>query len=74
LRKRLKKLFIGERGKTDLYFKKETKEKITKSLLKFFLKNIIGERLKTFSNERKEYFCWYFNIPSSSDDYFETFK
>jgi len=76
LRKRLKKLYIEDKGINDLNIKKDIKEKITKSLIKFFLKNIIGERLKTFSNERKEYFCWYFNIPmnSTSDNYFETFK
>ena len=76
LRKRLKKVFIRDKNITDPNLKKEIKEKITKSLLKFFLKNIIGDRLKSFSNERKEYFCWYFGIPteSKSDDYFETFK
>lgn len=75
LRKRLKKIFIGEKHKGDLNFKKDIKDKITKSLLKFFLKNIIGERLKCFSNERKEYFMWYFHIPTTtSDNYFETFK
>lgn len=76
LRKRLKRLFIGEKSKSDPNFKKDIKDKITRSLLKFFLKNIIGEKLKVFSNERKAYFCWYFNIPSnlSSDNYFETLK
>jgi hypothetical protein len=76
LRKRLKNHFIGEKIKSDANIKKEIKDKITKSLFKFFLKNIIGERLKVFSSDRKDYFCWYFNIPTATlvDNYFETFK
>lgn len=73
LRKRLKKFFTDKKNASE---KIEIKEKINKSLLKFFLKNIIGEKLKTFCNERKEYFSWAYGIPmgNTSDNYFETFK
>jgi hypothetical protein len=73
LRKRLKRYFTDKKNEIE---KNEIKEKINKSLLKFFLKNIIGEKLKTFCNERKDYFSWTFGIPlgNTSDNYFETFK
>ena len=75
LRKRLKKIFITDKNITNETQKKEIKDKIIKTLIKYFFKNIIAEKLKKFCNERKEYFYLYFSIPTqSSDDYFEFFK